>query len=193
MSDNKEITNESSKNVALHDNGVRAGTLIEQSVRNLSKDQLQALGTQAGEELIKLEIKQREQQLDYITGKKVAEDHVDTWNMLNKEGKTTGVKMVSEIKTGAGNMKIENRSGATCFVATATYQREDHPNVEFLRTYRDTVLASSSTGRKFIAWYWQYGPSLAKYVTNSSLLRSFSKISISAVVFIVRLFYSRKS
>lgn len=187
MSDGKDITNETQKSVALHDNGVRAGTLIEHSVKSLDKEQLKALGAHAAEKMIDLEIKQREQQLDYVTGKKAIEDHIDAWNMINKEGKTTGVKMKSEINTGAGKTTIENRTGGICFVATATYMDQEHPDVQYLRAYRDNVLIRSRTGRAFIRWYWTNGPRLASLVSQHRALRSVSKFFISRLVLILRM------
>jgi hypothetical protein len=187
MSDSKDITNERSKSVALHDNGVRAGSLIEQSVKSLDREQLKALGAHAAEKMIDLEIKQREQQLDYVAGKKSIEDHIDAWNMINKEGKTTGVKMKSEVNTGAGKTTIETRTGGTCFVATATYMDQNHPDVQYLRAYRDDVLIRSRAGRAFIRWYWTRGPQLASLVAKHRALRSVSKFFIGRFVLILRM------
>jgi len=186
MSDRKDLTTTGNKEISLHDNGIKAGSLIEQSVRSLNQDQIQALGSKAAEEMIRLEIKQREINLEYVAGKKSAEDHVETWEMLGKGGNLTRQSVTSDIKTGAGKMHIESKSGATCFVATATYRDALHPDVVFLRLFRDNFLVYFKLGVKFINWYWIYGPKLARLVENSKLLRRFSKVFLSLLVKLLR-------
>jgi hypothetical protein len=186
MSDRKDLTTTGNKEISLHDNGLKAGSLIEQSVRSLNQDQIQALGSKAAEEMIRLEIKQREINLEYVAGKKSAEDHVEAWEMLGKGGKLTRQSVTSDIKTGAGKMHIESKSGATCFVATATYRDSLHPDVVFLRLFRDNFLVYFKLGVKFINWYWIYGPKLARLVENSKLLRRFSKVFLSLLVKLLR-------
>ena len=126
--------------VQLHDNGLRAGNLIDQSISRLDESQVKALGAEAAKEALRLEVKRTEQNMDYVSGKKAAEDHIDAWNMLDKRGKTTRQKLESDIKTGAGKMKIESTSGATCFVASVAYGSPNHSDVMYLRWYRDNVL-----------------------------------------------------
>ena len=192
MSDKKDLTTTGNKEISLHDNGLKAGSLIDQSVRSLNQEQIQALGSKAAEEMIRLEIKQREINLEYVAGKKSTEDHVETWEMLSKDGKTTRQSVTSEIKTGAGKMHIESKSGATCFVATATYRDSQHPDVIFLRLFRDNFLVNTNLGIKFINWYWIYGPKLASFVENSELLRRFSKVFLTLLVKLLSYSYIKK-
>lgn len=193
MSNRKDLTTTGNKEISLHDNGLKAGSLIEQSVRSLNQDQIQALGSEAAKEMIRLEIKQREINLEYVAGKKSAEDHVETVEMLGKEGGVlTRQSVKSEIKTGAGKMHIESKSGATCFVATATYRDSLHPDVIFLRFFRDNSLIHFKLGVKFINWYWIFGPKLARHVENSKFLRLFSKIFLGLLVKLLRNIYFSK-
>ena len=157
----------------------------------MTAEQKQAVGLKAAEEIVRLEVKQREINLEYVAGKKSTEDHIDTWNMLNKEGKTTRQTVTSEIKTGAGKMQIESKSGATCFVATAAYGSRSHPDVVFLRSFRDTVLIRSSSGLLFISWYWRFGPNLAKIVQKVYLLKLFSRKVIGILVWVLRKRFTR--
>jgi hypothetical protein len=136
----------------------------------------------AGEEALRLEVKNREQNMDYVVGKKAIEDHIDTFNMLDKSGKMTRQSVTSDIKTGAGNMRIESKSGATCFVASVAYDDPNHPDVMFLRSFRDNVLSQSAYGQSFTAWYWKHGPELAKFVGKSAVLRNGSRLIISGIV-----------
>lgn len=184
MSDSKMLTTEINGNnaVQLRDNGLKAGSLIEQSISRLNEQQVQNLMAKASEEALRLEVKNREQNLDYIVGKKVAEDHIDTFNMLERNGRTTRQIVISDIKTGAGNMRIESKSGATCFVASVAYEDPNHPDVMFLRWYRDAILMKYFIGRIFIAWYWMVGPKLAKIVASSMYLRKISRFILSKIV-----------
>ncbi|MFH0764874.1 MAG: CFI-box-CTERM domain-containing protein [Calditrichota bacterium] len=57
-----------------------------------------------------------------------------------------------------------------CFVATACYSAEAAP-VEALRQFRDQRLEKTEWGRRFIAWYYRYGPGLADLVNQVGPLK----------------------
>ena len=59
-----------------------------------------------------------------------------------------------------------------CFVATAAFGDYGSPEVVYLRSFRDAVLAKNAIGREFIKLYYQVGPSLAKVIERSSLFKS---------------------
>ena len=61
-------------------------------------------------------------------------------------------------------------SGASCFIATAVYGDQQHPDVWLLRWYRDEVLRTTVLGRSFITLYWIIGPRMAEVISNSPLL-----------------------
>jgi len=177
------------RSVRLHDNGLRAGNLIDQSISRLDEEQVKALGAKAGEETLRLQALQTQRNIEYSTGKKVVEDHIDTWDALNKNGRTTRQTLTTDVETGAGRMRIESKSGATCFVATAAYGDWHHPDVEFLRWYRDTILATSSAGRAFIRLYWHVGPHLAKVVAPFPMARRLTRGALSELVDLLRARY----
>ena len=182
MSDKKNLPRRDGNALELHDNGLKAGSLIELSVSRLNEEQVDNLMAKAGEEALRLEVKNREQNMDYVVGKKATEDHIDTFNMLDKAGRTTRQTLVSDIKTGAGNMRIESKSGATCFVASVAYDDPNHPDVRFLRAYRDAVLVKSESGKRFIEWYWRTGPKIAKVVSKSRSMKKIARYLISKIV-----------
>lgn len=181
----KEITKTSA--VQLHDSGLRAGGLIDQSLSRLNQEQAQNLMLKAGEEALRLEVKSRTQNLDYVVGKKTIEDHIETFDMLDKRGRTTRQTVKSEIKTGAGNMKIESKSGATCFVASVAYRDPNHVDVMFLRKLRDEHLNQSAIGRSFIKWYWANGPKIANLVGKSEGLKNCSQFILAKFVSLLRI------
>jgi len=185
MSDNKQnlpSTNRNKGSVELHDNGLRAGNLIDQALSRLDSSQVQPLGVKAAEEALKLQARQAQQNIDYVTGKKVVEDHIQTWDALNKSGKTTRQSVTTDVETGAGKMRIESKSGATCFVATAAYGDWQHPDVEFLRWYRDNILSKSAIGRAFTRFYWKVGPHMAELVKPSPFLRQTARAGLGKLV-----------
>lgn len=176
----------------LHDNGLQAGSLIEQSIKRLTPEQISTIGLKAAEKAVELEAKRRSQEMDQYHGERAISDHLDAFNMRDKGGRLTSHKVKSEINTGAGKMHLESKSGPTCFVATATYNDLNHPNVIYLRNFRDTILSQSKVGRSFIEWYWRTGPKLAGHVKSNKWLKIFSKIIITSTVLILRKIYQNK-
>ncbi len=57
-----------------------------------------------------------------------------------------------------------------CFVATAACG-PDAPEVEALRSFRDTVLVNHRAGRAFIRGYWRVGPRLARWIEPWKIAR----------------------
>ena len=81
----------------------------------------------------------------------------------------------------------ESTEGA-CFVATAVYTNKNHSNLIVLRSFRDNTLRKSLAGKKFINFYYIYGPRLAIKVKQSNLLKSFFKPVIDFMVLAIKLF-----
>lgn len=188
MSDEKENlpSTNGNRSVELHGNGLKAGSLIDQAVSRLSKEQADNLMQKAGEEALRLEAKQHELNIEYVHAKKTVEDHVDTFNMLEKGGRLTRQTVTTDVSSGNSKMRIESKSGAACFVATAAYQNPYHPDVNYLRSFRDEVLSKNSLGRAFIVWYWRVGPKIAAWVENKPIIRKFSKTAIALIVRLIR-------
>lgn len=184
MSDKRNLptTQEQKKDAQLHDNGLKAGSLISSAVSGLSGAQADNLRAKAAEEGLRLEAKQIELNIDYVHGKKTIEDHIDASNMLDKTGRLTRHSVKTEVNSGSSNMRIESKSGATCFVATATYQDPNHPDVVKLRQFRDTTLANHALGRRFIAWYWRVGPKMSRVIERHSYLRPACRFALSNIV-----------
>ena len=80
-------------------------------------------------------------------------------------------------------------SGSSCFVASAAYRDRNHPNVTFLRWYRDTKLMESGSGRAFSKLYWIVGPILAKPVYRTPLLQKLSRVALSCLVSVLKKWY----
>jgi hypothetical protein len=175
--------------VQLSDNGLHAGNLIDSALANLNQEQVSALGVKAAEELLRLKVKAQEQGMDYVEGKKAIEDHIEAFDALDKRGRMTRQNVNSEIKTGAGRMNITSKSGASCFVATVAYGDADHPDVRFLRAFRDEYLVQRRAGCAFIDWYRRVGPKMARVVGSRKSLRRASRTALQILVGGIRLFW----
>ena len=102
--------------VQLHDGGSgRVGALIDNALANLTTDQAHTLAAKAADAALKLEVKAREQNLDYVAGKKALEDHLDAFRMLDRQGHLTRHTIETVTKTGAGTMRVESKAGAHQF------------------------------------------------------------------------------
>jgi hypothetical protein len=173
--------------VQVRDNGLRQGSLIEQSLAGLTPEQAQTLLLKAAEERLKLEVLAKQQSLDFAAGQRAIDSHTETFNSLEKQGRLTRQVVVSDVKTGAGQMRIESKSGATCFVASVAYRDPNHVDVIFLRQFRDEQLSRSVWGEAFIRWYWINGPKIARFVDRADWRKTLSKSAIRVLVMGLRL------
>lgn len=86
-------------------------------------------------------------------------------------------------KLDAQIKKVEEKNkNKSCFIATATYHDIDHPNVRFLRWYRDNFLSQNKLGRLFIKFYYFSGPYLAYPVKNVGLVNKITKTLLDKLV-----------
>ena len=92
----------------------------------------------------------------------------------------------SESEDDDDDEEESQRSDSSCFVATAAYRDPDHPDVVFLRYFRDSWLKDRALGRRFIAFYWKVGPSLAQPVRRSLLLSLVARSLIRSIVWFIR-------
>ena len=80
----------------------------------------------------------------------------------------------SEWRAANGFSNTPQSSGA-CFIATATYNDYNHPNVLIFRRFRDDVLISNSLGKMLVSLYYRVGPILSIPVTKFALIKKMSK------------------
>ena len=75
-----------------------------------------------------------------------------------------------------------------CFVATAAWGDRRHPEVVWLRDWRDRVLVRSAAGSAFIRFYWRIGPRLARHVRPDRASGLLARLAIRAVIALLRRF-----
>lgn len=140
----------------------------------------------AARKQIESEFELREAKLKEVEVSSDMYKHMQARKQMQMDSFTKGAdKITTDIDTNTGHIKIESRSG-NCYVATATYQDEFHPNVILLRDYRDRYLRNSLPGRLFIKFYYTFGPYAAYFPTHSKKIRTFSKQLIDAIVTIIK-------
>ena len=74
--------------------------------------------------------------------------------------------------------EVQRMKPSNCFIATATMRRNDHPVVLLLRDFRDNWLLKYPSGRKFIHYYYRYGPYPASLISRSKTCRRLSYVLI---------------
>jgi hypothetical protein len=73
-------------------------------------------------------------------------------------------------------------TGGGCFVATAVYGDYNADEVKVLRVFRDNRLMTNDLGKKFVVFYYENGPTAAKFVNENSYLKPLLKITFLPIV-----------
>ena len=79
---------------------------------------------------------------------------------------TTSLNPASTTSYSAGS-----GSGGGCFIATAAYGSPVEPHVKILRQFRDGFLLTNTVGRTFVRLYYEYSPSIAKFISGHESFR----------------------
>lgn len=69
-----------------------------------------------------------------------------------------------------------------CLIATATFDSELAPEVQFLRDFRDRQITNSFAGSNFMglfdAWYYSFSPSVAQYEYSHATMRAMVRVTL---------------
>ena len=77
----------------------------------------------------------------------------------------------------------EPERSSSCFVATCCFGDLNAPEVVSLRRWRDDRLVRSTTGRRFVAWYYSgYGSRAADFISGKPVLRRLGRIALGAFI-----------
>ncbi len=66
-----------------------------------------------------------------------------------------------------------------CFVASAAYGSPLENEVSTFRAFRDRFLTPTTLGKKFIRFYYHYGPKLAKVIAANEKRRSIARAALA--------------
>ncbi len=102
--------------------------------------------------------------------------------MYNHTQLSKGIGGKTSPKKGIGGKVAKEDTSEKCIVAAAAFGTAWEDEISVLRHYRDTMLRSSSWGRRVISLYYQYGPlmvnTIRKYPLLKRPLRGLIKIAI---------------
>jgi len=151
------------------------------NIDQLSPETREALAKLVVEKKIETEAQMANDALKTQNANNDFDRHIAAVNSFSY-GNRRGVDHVqTNIDTPAGHMKLDSHS-SRCYVATATYENINHPNVIILRDYRDRYLRKSFFGRGFIIAYYSVGKYLAFFPKHFKLIRELSKKAIGKFV-----------
>jgi len=100
---------------------------------------------------------------------------------------STGAK-VSDIITVGGPVTLTavyNQSFG-CIIATATFESELSPEVQFLRNLRDQKIMRTFAGSRFMeafnAWYYSFSPMVASAIASNQILKNLAKLVLYPLI-----------
>ena len=184
---NKRVALSNSDRNKLAGTGDGANTLLKQALASLNAEDANELSKYLATKAIDLKAQEIEQQIKLGIATKDIENHIEAWFMLQQDsGKLTRNKMISDLESGAGKIRIESKSGASCFVATVCLGNIDHPDLQLLREFRDHKLAKTKAGSSFIDWYYMHGPKLADWVSRRRVVKACLTFLIKRFVWFIK-------
>lgn len=86
----------------------------------------------------------------------------------------------------------QEKQGQECFIATAAYGTAMSEELDILRRFRDDALLNTPVGKAFVAVYYKFSPSIAKFISKRQVLRTAVRgCLVAPAVALVRLIRSR--
>lgn len=86
----------------------------------------------------------------------------------------------------SSNNNNTNSTSGDCFVATVAFRTPWASEIQELRNFRDKTLRRYTIGRKFISFYYTYGPSLAKVVERNKYTMKIVRGLIKGSIILVK-------
>lgn len=85
-----------------------------------------------------------------------------------------------------GPVEVEfDKSGGSCFIATAAYGSALHPRVVSLRRFRDRFLITNAPGRALVAAYYRASPPMASFIAERPAARALTRALLWPLVLAV--------
>lgn len=81
------------------------------------------------------------------------------------------------------NVETKNKN---CYVASLVYEDIDHPNVEFLRNFRDNTLLNNFIGKLFIKIYYLTAPDLIIILKPYKKIQKLIRLFIDKIILILK-------
>ena len=90
----------------------------------------------------------------------------------------------------ATQLEEKSKPDNTCYIATATYNNPMHPDVIYLRGFRDHYLNKTVCGRLFIKLYYMVGPYIAVFPKHFTVIKKLSRSVIEKIVILLKRHYT---
>ena len=179
------------RDIALSGGKDLTSTLVSEGLlQTLSNEERQALAKVVLEKKIDLEFEAARNEVV----RQNAEVTLQTFDRrvkdidLHSDKSDVLVRREEKVTVDIPNGSISSRySRGACFVATATYKNPYHPDVEYLRKFRDQYLVKRKPGRLFIEWYYRKsGPYMASIIKHYPVLRYMCLATLKGAVAVLR-------
>ena len=139
---------------------------------------------------VELEIKESEEEakvgIDDPTPVAISQPEVVDSVELVVEPKESEGKMEETIPEELPQKEEVPKNGGGCLIATATFDSELAPQVQFLREIRENVLYNTNSGKSFMVGfnqiYYLFSPTIADWERENSTLKEFVKITITPLL-----------
>ena len=79
------------------------------------------------------------------------------------------------------------------YIATLAYQNIEHPQVEYLRKFRDNRLMKIYLGKVFIKLYYRFSPSLVNLLGNKPTINYLLRTLLNYLIKFLKIFYINNS
>lgn len=173
------------------------GDLLGDALKLLPQKKAEELMGKASEEALRLQVKQKEIQIDREAFKvnidnvvggaqRAAEDKNIEFEVKHEQTSAHGRSTVHVKTVPQQPPQQESKFGMKCFIATVCYDDMYHPDLDSLRKFRDSVLVKTSAGQNFVVWYYRNGEMLAQKLRSSAFSRRAVKMLLSSFVRLYR-------
>jgi lysophospholipase L1-like esterase len=121
------------------------------------------------------------------TGTRLVDSYANVnanWRALTFDGihpNNSGSRILADgfyaaLPNGGGGGNGDNNDGGGgggggCFIATAAFGSQLEPHVVLLRQFRDEVLLAHPWGQRFVLWYYDSSPPIARFIADHEWLR----------------------
>ncbi len=99
---------------------------------------------------------------------------IEAKTLRNEMGDSLNEEIIAQVTAAEG-----------CFIATAAYGSYLDPHVWTLRQFRDNVLLNSTSGRWFVAGYYQISPPIAAYIAQHESLRMMTRLLLTPLIIFI--------
>lgn len=138
------------------------GEILSIVLKSLSQEDIQRLKQKAAEGALALEMDKLTKVNQFHVSSADISSFISTVRELevahNRPGSTYTAS--GSFKTASGTTTIQSKKG--CYIATQVYCGEWHPNVIFLKSFRDSFLLKNTYGESFVRCYYAVSPKLSK-------------------------------